>query len=280
VVDQLDLAFGENFNLSVAGVGRSTGAAVILFIPRTFHYHWIIAMSSTPRRCCLEYSRILIAVIGFVMTPCCVYSYPVPSSKCDMSTVPVDRSREVVEKEWCEVTEQAPRINSNGVFQDRSGSTDTCDGCAPNCSDPEAPQPVGKTCTTLLSVSFTDTKERTIKGIVGGGAGGIFAGLEASLEMKIGYKREGGTKVERSVSVSIAPCTWQTEQIFMRVLNGKSMSVSASISACKQIRDTRLKLTYLHIGPAQTGTLTLTCNLGLNGDSTIRTVANGKCPRP
>lgn len=279
-VAQLDLAFGENFNLSGAGVGRSTGAAVILFIPRTFQYHWIIAISSTPRRCCLDYSRILIAVIGFVMTPCCVYSYPVPSSKCDMSTVPVDRSREVVEKEWCEVTEQAPKINSNGVFRDRSGSTDTCDGCAPNCGDPEAPQPVGKTCTTLLSVSFTDTKERTTKGIVGGGAGGIFAGLEASLEMKIGYKSEGGTKVERSVSVSIAPCTWQTEQIFMRVLNGKSMSVSASISACKQIRDTRLKLTYLHIGPAQTGTLTLTCNLGLNGDSTIRTVANGKCPRP
>ena len=81
-----------------------------------------------------------------------------------MSTVPVDRSREVVEKEWCEVTEQAPKINSNGVFRDRSGSTDTCDGCAPNCGDPEAPQPVGKTCTTLLSVSFTDTKERTTKG--------------------------------------------------------------------------------------------------------------------
>jgi hypothetical protein len=73
VVAQLDLAFGENFNLSGSGVGRSTGAAVILFIPRTFHYHWIIAMISTPRRCCLEYSRILIAVIGFVMTPCCVY---------------------------------------------------------------------------------------------------------------------------------------------------------------------------------------------------------------
>jgi hypothetical protein len=197
-----------------------------------------------------------------------------------MSTVPVDRSSEVVEKEWCEVTEQAPKMNSYGEFRDRSGSTDTCDGCAPNCGDPESMKPFGKTCTTLLSMSFTDTKERTTKGIFGGEAEGFLAGLEASLEVKIGYKSVEATRVERSVSVSIAPCTWQTEQIFMRVLMGKSMSVSASISACKQIRDTRLNLTYLHIGPAQTGTLTLTCNLGLNGDSTIRTVANGKCPRP
>ena len=237
-------------------------------------------MKFSSRSCWMRCLRHAIAALVIAMMPRGAFAYPVPSTNCDMKTVPVDPVTEVVEREWCEVTEQAPSIQSYGEIRDRAGSTDTCDGCAPNCDKPELPQPVGKTCTTLLSVMFTDTKERSTKGIVGGDAGGLFAGIEASLEVKIGYKNDNTIKIDRSVSTTIAPCTWQTEQIFMRYLMGKKMSVSVSISACKQIRDKRLKLVYLHYGVAQTGTLTLSCNLGMNGDSTIRTIANGKCPRP
>ena len=237
-------------------------------------------MKFSSRCCWMRCLRYAFAALVIVMMPRDACAYPVPSANCDMKTVPVDPVTEVVEREWCEVTEQAPSIQSYGEIRDRAGSTDTCDGCAPNCDNPELPQPVGKTCTTLLSVKFTDTKERSTTGVVGGDAGGLFAGIEASLEVKIGYKKDNTIKIDRSVSTTIAPCTWQTEQIFMRVLQGKKMSVSVRVSACKQIRDKRLNLVYEHYGVARTSTITLNCNLGMNGDSVIRTIANGRCPRP
>jgi len=196
-----------------------------------------------------------------------------------MTTVPVEAGNEVVVRKWCEVTEQAPFIKSNGEFRDYAGSTDTCDGCAPNCANQEAPQPAGKTCGSSLSVEFTDTKERSTTGVIAGQAGGWFAGIEASLELKVGYKSKTAAKYERSVSVTIAPCTWQTEQMFLRVLEGKEMSVLVSMAPCKEIQSRLPKLLYTRIGAAQTGTISLKCNLAMNGDSFTRTIANGKCPR-
>lgn len=223
---------------------------------------------------------LVIATIAFVAMSRSAQSYPLPSSNCDMSSVQVDPTREVINSEWCEITEQAPVINSRGDIRDLSGSTDTCDGCSPNCENAELPQPVGKSCTTLLSISFTDTLERSTTGGFGGQGGGWLAKIEANLETKIGYKTDNRIEIKRSYSVTIAPCTWQTEQIFMQVLYGKKMSLTATCTPCRDITDTKLKLRYEHHGVPQTATVSLTCNLGLDGNGTVRTVANGRCPRP
>ncbi len=168
--------------------------------------------------------------------------------------------------------------NEKATGQARGTITTTDEAHGPR-GKPELPQPQELKCKFTLETSFENKKELTVTGGFSGGSDWI-ANLEASLQVASGYTETTKPTIGLKAEVTARPCEWQDMRAFQRVCVGKQSRVRIKCQPCWNVTKISNGRSYEYHGPVIEGTATLTCDMAINGSMSIKTTANGRCPRP
>ncbi len=218
--------------------------------------------------------------VALALLPSIVGAIELPPANCGADKLPpiIERGERVT-RSWCVVYEEAAVLTSAGTTKEIAGTTASCENCSPSCGEPEVPQPQEIKCKFTLKTSFENTKELKVTGGISGGAD-LIANLEASLEVASGYTETTKPTVGLEAEVTARPCEWQDVRAFQRVCVGKQSTVRIKCQPCWNVTKISNGRSYEYHGPVIEGTATLTCDMAINGSMSIKTTANGRCPRP
>jgi hypothetical protein len=218
--------------------------------------------------------------VALALLPSIVGAIELPPANCGADKLPpiIERGERVT-RSWCVVYEEAAVLSSTGITKEVAGTTASCENCPPSCGEPEAPKPREITCKLTLETSFENKKELTVTGGINGGADWI-ANIEASLEVASGFTETIKPTISLEAKVTVGPCEWQDVRGFQRVCVGKQSRVRIKCQPCWLVTKISNGRSYEYHGRIIEGTATLTCDMAINGTMSIKTTANGRCPRP
>lgn len=221
-----------------------------------------------------------LTIIALSLLPSIVWAIELPPENCGADTPPtIMEPGDRVTKSWCVVYEEAAVLTSAGTTKDIAGATASCENCSPSCGKPELPQPREIKCKLILETSFENKRELTVTGGFKGGSDWI-ANLEASLELATGYTETIKPTISLEAEVTAGPCEWQDLRAFQRVCVGKQSRMRIKCQPCWLVKHVSTGRSYEYHGEIIEGIATLTCEMAINGNMSIKTTANGRCPRP
>ncbi len=221
---------------------------------------------------------VLVATVVMAL-PSVVVAIELPPEKCGADKPPlIMEPGDVIVKSWCNLYEEAAVLTSPGTMQEVAGSTASCENCSDNCGNPELPQPRELTCKLTLQTSYKNAKSLTVTGGVSGGSDWI-AKIEASLEIESGYKETTQETVSVAAEVTVGPCEWQDTRAFLKASVGRTAQMEIVCQPCWLIRHVSYTPGFEYHGAPLKGMATLKCSMSLAGSASIKTVANGRCPR-
>ena len=201
----------------------------------------------------------------------------IPPESCGADKPPPLSDVKVL-KRWCEVYEKEAVLLSAGTLKEVSGAKLAVENCTPNCGKQEI-QPRGYTSAVTLEVGYQNSEHLDVTGSISGDSDWI-AAIKASLEVVSGYTKTIEETIKSKTSVAVGSCEWEEVQAFLRVNVDRKARLTIESCPCWLLAGNIPSNPFEYIGDPIVGTATLTCNMALAGNVTIRKVANGGCPRP